>query len=81
MIQKRSCSLNTKVNRPFYDMVRIRIILMKNVNIFIIYETSFENLITILLITYQNKTKMPGKNRTCLVNLYEVASYVNYTQV
>ena len=69
MIQKRSCSLNTKVNRPFYDMVRIRITIMKNVNIFTLYETSFENIITNLSKTYRNKTKMHEKNRTCMVYL------------
>ena len=36
---------------------------MLNANIFNIYETLFENIITILPKTYQNKTKMPGKNR------------------
>ena len=34
---------------------------------FTIYETLLENIITILPRTYQNKTKMPGKNRKCLV--------------
>ena len=32
-------------------------------------ETLFENIIKILPRTYQNKTKMPGKNRKCLVYL------------
>ena len=31
-----------------------------------------------LPITYQNKTKMPGKNRNCQVYLQEVANYINY---
>ena len=61
MIQKRTCSLSTQANRPFYDMVKIRVIIKKNVNIFTIYETLFENVITILQITYQNNPKMPGK--------------------
>ena len=30
-----------------------------------LHETLFENVITVLPITYQNKTKMPGKNREC----------------
>ena len=30
---------------------------------FTIYETLFVNVITLLLITYQNKTKMPGKKK------------------
>ena len=60
MIQKVSC-LSTKINRPFYHMVKIRVIIVQNVNIFIIYGALFENVITISPITYQNKTKMPGK--------------------
>ena len=61
MIQKRSCSLSTKVNRCFYDMVKTRVTVIQNVNIFTICETLFENIITILPITYQHKTKIPGK--------------------
>ena len=80
MIQKMSYSLNTKVNRPFYDMVKIRVIIIWSDNIFTKYETLFENGITILPITHQNKTKMPGKNRMCLVYLWEVAGYINYIQ-
>ena len=68
MIQKRSCSVSTKVNRPFYDVVKICVIVMKNVDILTIHET-FENVITILLITYQSKTKISGKIRKCLVYL------------
>ena len=33
------------------------------------YETLFENVITILPITYQKQTKMPGENKKCLVYL------------
>ena len=51
-IHKRSQSLSTKVNRPFYDMVKIRVIIIYNVNIFTIYETLFESVITILPKTY-----------------------------
>ena len=29
---------------------------------------------------YQNKTKLHGENRKCLVYLLEVASYINYIQ-
>ena len=29
---------------------------------------------------YQNKAKMPEKNRKCLVHLQEYASYFNYIQ-
>ena len=66
MIQKKSRSLSTKVNRPFYDMSKIRVMIILNVDIFVIYEILLENVITILPITYQNKSKMPGKNRKCL---------------
>ena len=45
MIQKRSYSQRTKVNRQFYDIVEIRIMTILNVNI------------NILPIIYQNKTK------------------------
>ena len=56
MIQKRSCSLSTKANRPFYGIAKIRVIILYNVNIFTIYET-FENVITI----YQKGTKIKLK--------------------
>ena len=69
MIQKRSCSLSTRVNQPFHDMVKIRVIIIENVNIFTIYETLFENATTILPIKYQNKTKLLVKNRKYLVYL------------
>ena len=59
MIQKRWCSLSTKVSRPFYDIVKIRA--YKMLIFFTIYETMFENAITNLPITYSDKTKMPGK--------------------
>ena len=59
MIQKRSCSLSTKINKPFHDMVKIRVIITKSFNTFTIYETLFENVITISPMTYQKKTKMP----------------------
>ena len=61
MIQKRSCSLSSKVTRPFYDTVKIRFIIISNVIIFTVYETFFKKVIKILPITYQNKTTMPGK--------------------
>ena len=67
MIQKRTCSLSTQANRPFYDMVQIRVIIKKNVNIFTIYETLFENVITILPLAYQIKTKIITLE--CLYNL------------
>ena len=83
MIQKRSCSLSTKVNRTFNKnskLIKIRVIIMENVYIFTKYETVFENVITILPVIYQNKTKMPQKNRNCLAYLLEVANYINYMQ-
>ena len=62
MIQTGSCSLSTKVNRPFYDIVKVLVVIISNVNIFFTtYETLFENVTTILPITYQNKTEMSGK--------------------
>ena len=36
---------------------------------------------TVFPITFQNKTKMSGKNRTCRVYAFEVASYINYIPV
>ena len=48
-------------------MVKIRIIISENINIFTVYKTLFENVITILPISHQNKSKMPGKYRKCLV--------------
>ena len=43
-------------------MVKVRAIIIRNVNFFTIYETLLENVIATLTITYQNKNKMPGKN-------------------
>ena len=37
MFQKRSCSLSTKANWNFYDMVKIQLIMINNVNIFTMY--------------------------------------------
>ena len=44
-------------------MVKIHVIIIQNVNIFTIYETQFQSVINISLMIYQNKIKMPGKNR------------------
>ena len=41
MTQKKSCSLSTNANRHFYKMAKIHVVIMKNVNIFIIHETFF----------------------------------------
>ena len=78
MIQKRFSSLSTKVKKAFYGMVKVRVIIMQNANIFTTYEALFENVLTILPITFRNKT--PGKSRKCLVNLQELTSYVNSMQ-
>ena len=37
MIQKRLCTLSAKVNRNFNGMIKICLIMINNVNIFIIY--------------------------------------------
>ena len=58
-----------RVNRPFYDMVKICVIIITNVNVFTKCETLIENVIRILPITYQIKTKIPGKNRKYFVYL------------
>ena len=67
MIQKRSYILSTKINIYFYDIVKIRVIIIQNVNIFTIYQTLFQNVISILPIIYQNKTKMYEQNKNCRV--------------
>lgn len=68
MIQKTLCSLSTEINfKRFYDMVKIRVLIISNVNFLIIYEILFRNIIKILPIIYKNKTAMPGKNRKCLI--------------
>ena len=61
MIQKRSCNLSTKVNRNFCDIVKIRLTMADNVNIFTICESLLQKVIKILQIIYQNKSKVPGK--------------------
>ena len=52
MFQKRSCSLSTKVNWNFYDMIKVRFI----VNIFTIYESLLLNVMKILQTILKNKT-------------------------
>ena len=84
MIQKRPYSSSTKVNRPLYGMVKICVIIIQNVNILFIYDTLLENVIIILLITYQNKTKMPGKNRSVwfIYKKWQVIStYTSYLNI
>ena len=50
-------------------MVKIRVIIISNVQISAIYEILFEKFITVLPIIYQNKMKMPVKSKKCLVDL------------
>ena len=61
MIQKRLRTLSTKVNGNFFDIIKIRLIMINNVNICTIYESLIYNAMTILLTIYQNKTKYLGK--------------------
>ena len=63
MIQKRSCTLITKVNWDSYDMVKSGLIMINNVNIFTIYESLLQNVIKILPAIQHNKTKVLGKMR------------------
>ena len=84
MIQKILCTLSTQANGRFYDMVKGRVIniyKMLNVNIFNMQETLFENIITILPKTHQNKTKMPGKNRVSGLFIKGVKLYHLYKSI
>ena len=67
MIQKRSRSLSTEVNRPFYDMVEILVVIIFKMLFFTICGTLFRSVIKVLPITHRNKSKMS-------------ASYINYIQ-
>ena len=42
MIKRRSISLSTKVNRHFYDIVKLYAIIISNVNIFTMYYTLYK---------------------------------------
>ena len=44
-------------------------------NVFTIYETLFENLITILHITFQRKTKIPEKQEVPVSTIYKLFEY------
>ena len=44
----------------FYEMVKIRVIIISNVNILTINETLFQNVIDISPTIHQNLTKVPG---------------------
>ena len=46
MIQKTLCGLSTEINfKHFYGMVKIRVLIISNVNFLIIYEILFRNII------------------------------------
>ena len=68
MIQKRLCSLSTKVNWYFYDIMKV-CVMINNMNMFNIDESLHLNCyrknITVIITLptiYQNKTKVSGKN-------------------
>ena len=44
------------------------------------YESLFENFITILRITYENKIINPGKSREVSGLFRRIASYINYME-
>ena len=50
-------------------MVKIRLIMTNNVNIFAIYESLLKNVTKILPTIYQNKTEVPGKSSKFQVKL------------
>ena len=62
-------------------MVKIRVTIIKNVNIFIVYETLFENVKIILTITYQNKIKMSRKIGSAWFICKKFQIIINYRQV
>ena len=61
MIRNRSCSLSAKVKWNFYDMIKIPLIMIKNVIIFTIHESLLQNVMNILPTIYLNKTKVLGE--------------------
>ena len=69
VIQEMSRSLSTKVSWNLYNLVKIRRIMITNVSIFSIYESSFQNVIKISSTIYHNKTKVPGKSSKFWVQL------------
>ena len=48
MIQKRSCTLNAEFNWHFYDIIKICLIVVNNVNLFTMYESLLENFMKML---------------------------------
>ena len=67
MNHKRLCSLGTKVNQDFYDMIKTRVVVISNFDVFTTYDSLFQN--KILTIIYQSKTKTPAENRKCLIQI------------
>ena len=61
MIKRRSCSLSTKVNWNFDDILKIHLTRINNANIFTIHEYLIYNVMKILPTIYQNNPKVPGK--------------------
>ena len=57
-------------------MVKIRVIIIQNVNVFAIYETLFQGVLKILPTTSQNKTKMLGKKKKCLHKKWKIISTI-----
>ena len=43
-------------------MVKIRFMIIYNINTFTVHKTLFQNVINVLPIIYQNETRIPGKN-------------------
>ena len=55
MVQKRSCSLSTKVDGHFRGMVKIGRMTMNNADIFTIYKSLLQNVIKMLPVIYKTK--------------------------
>ena len=53
--------LQFRRDKKFYDMVKIRLIMINDVNIFTLNEPFILKIIKNLLAIYQNKTKVLGK--------------------
>ena len=62
---KRDLAVNkvpsTKVNRYFYEMAKIGVMIIQNIYIFSICKILFQNVIQFSLIIYQNKLKFQEK--------------------
>ena len=58
-------------------MMKIRVVIIQNLNVFTIYETLLQNVINISPIIYRNKSKMPWRNRKSLGYLYETLQVIS----